>query len=402
MARALFQPVPAFVALSALFAACDFGGLVGGTCKKGAICDDPATTGGTSGTPGEDPTPGAGDGEGGDGRSPNFVDPPGRGGRGGGGGASGAGDGGDGDGNGNRSGGGDAGAGTGPDAGAGDGSGGDSGSGNAPSCEEPLVACGSQCVDTNLNPAHCGGCFNACPSGICQAGMCVGATTGHIAVYCMNYATAPTQGTQAVLLANAVFLPIRAEVRILAFTRWAPAAVRSRISSLLSASASMRGRSYVLTEIEDPAELTAELNIQSYDVLMIYEQSSAPAGELGEVGVEWQDSLVLDSFTRAGGVVIALDGAQGTAEMPELLSSSGLLAVDGHAAIATNDSTTRFYNRAPADALAVNVVSPFSPISNSCTFETALTPSAETVFVVTDAPSPDAGEPVVIHRIVVP
>lgn len=401
MSRRSWHRLYALGALVALFSACDSGGIVGGSCKKGAACDGRGGTsaGGNAGSTAED----AGGEIGEAGRnSPDFVDRPGT--RGGNSGHDGAGAGGAageaGEGMSGSNGTGASGGATG--AGARSGSNGVGGSGEEIQCEDPLVACGGECVDTNVNPLHCGRCFNACPSGICQAGECVGATTGHVAAYCMNFAAASAQSTHAVLLANAVFLPIRAEVRILALTSWAPARVRSRITDLLRASASTRGRSFALTELDDPSKLSAELNIQNYDVFLIYEQSTAPAGELAALGADWQKSLVLESFARAGGVIIALDGAQGSGEMPEFLAASGLLEVNGHTAIAEDDGTTRFYNRAPADALAVNVVSPFSPVSNSCTFESALTPSSETVFVVTDAPSPAAGDPVAVHRIVVP
>jgi len=37
----------------------------------------------------------------------------------------------------------------------------------------PLVDCGGACVDTQADPAHCGGCSAACASGeVCAAGSC--------------------------------------------------------------------------------------------------------------------------------------------------------------------------------------------------------------------------------------
>lgn len=48
---------------------------------------------------------------------------------------------------------------------------GDTSSG-APVCD-PLVLCGDDCVDTDLDPAHCGGCDNACADDqICLDGQC--------------------------------------------------------------------------------------------------------------------------------------------------------------------------------------------------------------------------------------
>jgi hypothetical protein len=144
------------------------------------------------------------------------------------------------------------------------------------------------------------------------------------------------------------------------------------------------------------------LNIQNYDVFLIYEQPNAPAGELAALGAAWGGSLVLDSFARAGGVIVVLDGAQGTGEMTEFIDAADLLSVEGHDAIPITDTTTRFYNRAPGDALGINVVSPLSPVPNSCTFDTMAVPSPETVFVITNAAAPADGQPAVVHRILAP
>lgn len=271
-----------------------------------------------------------------------------------------------------------------------------------PLCELPLVACGDQCVDLNLHPLHCGECNNVCPSGICQAGECVGATTGHVALYCLNYAAVRPQTAHAVLLANAVLLPLRNEVRVLAFTRWAPAASRSGVDNAIRAAASARGRTRVVTNVSDPAEVIAQLNIQSYDVFLVYEQANAPAGDLELLGANFRNSMVLESFARAGGVVVVLEGGQGTGEMSKFISAAGLLEIDGHRPIAIDDTTTRFYNRAPGDVLGVNVISPLSSIPYSCTFETSVAPSADTVFVITDADRPDVGAPAVLHKIFSP
>lgn len=271
-----------------------------------------------------------------------------------------------------------------------------------PVCPPPLVNCGDQCVDINVSPLHCGACNNLCPSGICSGGKCVGANPGHVALYCLDYTWAQATTAHTVLLGNAVFLPLRSEVRILAYTRFAPTAVRNQVNRVIAWSATARNKTYRIDAITQASLLSSELNVQDYDVFLIYEQADAPAGQLASIGATWQTTGVLQSFAEAGGVIIALDGAQGTSEMASFIDAAGLLALNGHTPIAVDDTTTRFFNRAPGDALGVGVVSPLSPVPYSCTFDTAVTPSSDTVFVVTDAAAPMLGNPVVVHRTVAP
>jgi len=218
----------------------------------------------------------------------------------------------------------------------------------------------------------------------------------------MDYTWAQPMTAHTALLGNAVFLSLRSEVRILAYTRYAPSAVRNQVNRAIGWSATARGRSYRIDPITVATQLSAELNVLDYDVLLVYEQADAPAGQLATLGAQWNASGVLQSFAGAGGVIIVLDGAQGSSEMAEFIDSAGLLALDGHSAIAIDDSTTRFFNRAPGDALGIGVVSPLSPVPYSCTFDTQVAPSSDTVFVITDAASPAVGNPVVVHRTVAP
>lgn len=265
-----------------------------------------------------------------------------------------------------------------------------------PMCEPPLVECGGRCVDTNIDPLHCGRCFNECPSGICQGGMCVGANVGHVVMACMNYGVISQNAAQTRLLGNVVFLPPSNPVRILAYAEYAPAASSDRVDQVIAWAGQARGRTHEITEVTDEADVVADLNIMDYDVFLVYDQPSAPAGALAAVGAAWQSSTVLESFARAGGVVLVLSGGGG--EMDELLTSADLLAVTDE-----NDITgNQVYNRVPADIVAANVISPFLGASSTCTFETSVTPDAETLFVFTDAAAPATGEPVVVHRVFPP
>jgi hypothetical protein len=265
-------------------------------------------------------------------------------------------------------------------------------------CDDPLTLCGNQCVDLNIDPDHCGSCPNVCPSGICQGGKCVGANVGHVVVACMDYSQPVANSPQTVLMGNAVFLPIRNPVRILAYTENAPLAVRTKVNQDIGFAATARGRAFALTASATYADVTAKLNINDFDVLMIYDQSTAPKGQLATIGAAWQTSTVLSSFAAAGGVIVALSSGTGTGEMDQLFTSAELLDVSAE----TSAANVTLYNRAPADALGINVISPFLAPKNSCTFTTSTVPDSDDIFVIRDAASPAAGSPVVVHRVIEP
>jgi Stigma-specific protein, Stig1 len=263
-------------------------------------------------------------------------------------------------------------------------------------CDDPLKVCDGQCVDYNIDSENCGSCGNSCPSGICQGGKCAGANVGHVVLACMDYQTPAKNTAQTALMGNAVLLPIRNPVRILAYTEYAPAAERAKVDQDVGFAAAARGRTFSITPLTKYTSATASLNISNYDVFLIYDQTGAPAGQLANVGSAWQKNSVVDSFASAGGVVIALSG--GKSEMDQFLSSSELLDVSAQTVV----SASTLYNRAPADAMGINVISPFFAPMNSCTFTTSVVQDADNIFVVRDAASPAAGSPVVVHRVIEP
>jgi stigma-specific protein Stig1 len=258
-------------------------------------------------------------------------------------------------------------------------------------CEDPLKACNGRCVDFNIDAENCGFCGNVCQSGICQGGKCVGADDGDIVVVGMNFQTAVSNSAANRLLGNAVLLPGPQQVRILAYTEFASATSRARVDQHITFAAAAVGRSVVITPLTKYTSASAALNIANYDEFLIYEQDLAPAGELGVVGAAWQTNSLLESFTAAGGVIVALSG--GSFEMDQFFTNAQLLDVS-----AQNVVTGSFlYNRASGDSVGNNVISPFSAPSDSCTFTTSATPGPRTVFVITDSMS-DPALPVVVHR----
>ena len=258
-------------------------------------------------------------------------------------------------------------------------------------CDDPLKECNGRCVDFNIDADNCGSCGNVCPSGICQGGTCVGANNGDVVVVGMNYQTPATNSAPNRLLGNAVLLPTRLQVRILAYTEFASAGSRAKVDQHINLAAAAVGRSVVITPLTKYTMASAELNIANYDEFFIYEQDEAPTGQLATVGAAWQTNSVLESFAAAGGVIIGLSG--GGFEMDQFFTSAELLDVSAQ----TTASGSFLYNRLPLDSVGKNVISPFSAPTDSCTFTTNAVPGPQTAFVVRDT-NDDTGAPVVVHR----
>jgi hypothetical protein len=267
-----------------------------------------------------------------------------------------------------------------------------------PLCEPPLVECQGQCVDPasfESDPDNCGRCGNECPSDICQAGECVGARYGNIALICSDLNSANASSSLTTLLGNSVFLPATNPVRVLAYTRGASAAAVNRVNQVIGWAGSARGRNAEITEARTVSAVTGSLNVEDYDVLLIHDLDQ-PGSAPGAAATTWESGNVLTSFARAGGTIIVLDGADGTAEMHELMTNGNLLAATGQTEI-TGDQV---WNQAPFDVLGANVLSPFLGSSHTCTFDTNVTSDNETIFVLTDDEA--GGAPIAVHRVIAP
>jgi hypothetical protein len=248
-------------------------------------------------------------------------------------------------------------------------------------------------VDLATDAMHCGACDNPCPSGICQGAKCVGATVGHVVLLCSSYEQNLQSSPQTTLLGNAVFLPLGNPVRILAYGEHSPNAIETKVNQAIGWSATAKGRTYVITPANTASAVTNQLDKTNFDVLLVYDQTNAPAGALGAAGTAWASTLA--SFVAAGGVVVIPSGGGGTGQMSELVTNAGLLAVTGQTLL----GASVLYNNAPFDAVGLNVLSPYVSLKQTCTWNTATTPGPKVVFVVENGPAGGAGDPVVIHRI---
>lgn len=279
-----------------------------------------------------------------------------------------------------------------------------------PKCTPPLEECQGQCVDPdsyNSDPDNCGRCGNKCPSDICQVGKCVGARYGSIALLCMDFNSATSDSSPTTLLGNAIFAPTRNPVRVLAFTRGANAAAVNRVHQVIAWAGASRGRTAEIMEAKTVGGVTANLNVNDFDVFLVHDLDQASPGAAAAAATSWESASVLSSFSRAGGAIVVIDGADGTGEMHELINAAKLLDPDGKLTIdgQTDMTGEQVWNNAPLDVLGVNVISPFLGTSHTCTFDTSIKESSELIFVLGDDDVTRPGaepRPVAIHHVIRP
>lgn len=262
-----------------------------------------------------------------------------------------------------------------------------------PPCTPPLVACNGVCLDVSNDPANCGACGKICPSNLCVANVCQGATPGDIVVIGADYRQTLAGSAQARLLTNAALVPTSNPLRVLTYEKYADAAAVLRVKQLITGAAI--GRTTAYTPTTNPADLASATLAARFDVVLVADQESGDAASLATEGASWAAALA--TFTKAGGVVIALDGAAGQGNMPTLVTSAGLLAMSGHTALTPG---SRVLVLAPSDTVGANVPSPFGTFFRAASLTTSEPSGGDVVYVAAVDLNPGVGAPMVVHKIV--
>ncbi|AKU94605.1 hypothetical protein AKJ09_01269 [Labilithrix luteola] len=263
----------------------------------------------------------------------------------------------------------------------------DTGAPDAPLvCEAPLVACRGQCLSVESDGQNCGACGKICPSNICVAGVCQGATPGDVVVIGHDFAQAWLGSAQAKVLLNAMTIPTTDPIRVLSYEDGASPLAVAQVRALVTYG--IHGRGVQIVRAPDASALTSPTLSTYYDVVLVHDGAGLTPAALG---ASWATSL--GTFTQKGGVVVALDGA--SSDMPSLLTASGLVSVASHAPLAEG---THLEVSAPADVVGAQVLSPYAAIGVTVGFGGVSAP--DLTVVVREKTDAGDGTPVVVHRTV--
>jgi hypothetical protein len=266
---------------------------------------------------------------------------------------------------------------------------------DAITCDDGLTLCNGTCVDTTSDPFNCGTCNVVCPSLLCANSKCVGGVPGSYVVIGHNFG-ATYSAAQAKVLGNSLLLATASTIRVRSYEQYAAPSAVANVKAILNAAAAGAGRTVAYTVATAPTDVSTGMTALDTDVLVVYDQSAAPANSLATIGAGWATTLA--NFTHVGGVVIALDGAAGNnPQMPALIQSAGILDVSGDTSVSPN---TPLVVVAPADAVGLGVVSPYGAGNRSVYFSSN-DPNGGSVTYVVEDPGNDAGptQPVVVHKV---
>jgi hypothetical protein len=248
-------------------------------------------------------------------------------------------------------------------------------------CPSGELLCNGQCTAAFTDPDNCGACGHACQSGICLSGVCQDAAWGHLVLLGHDFTHAGVNEKRE--LANAVFLSLASPVRVAVYREYASAGSVARALAALTAEAAQRGRAVVTTLYADRPAFTAALG--GVEAALLVAQDEASDDSLSGATLELQASL--QSFVRAGGVLVVLDGPPAANDGTWQLVRS-LAAVTGVSG-ATGAHVTVVE---PTDAVALGLTASYAAAANSAAF----------AYTGSGAVARAAAGPVLIHEVVAP
>ena len=271
-------------------------------------------------------------------------------------------------------------------------------SGGTLACDAPLVACGPKCVDLASDDANCGACKASCPTGICQSGGCVGAAAGHRVALGLDFSQkAPDSAEQ--LLGSAVFLGSNTtggHWRVLGLDPFASPSV-ANVDGVLAARAASHGIADLkVTHAPDAATFLSTITVKKINAVLFYDQPTAPPASLGALGAAV--GAAVDTFSRAGGVVVLLTGGEGRNEMWALASAAQILPASGFSPFAP--AISQLDCGAPLDPLTLGC-GPFSASVGAGTWDVASGGAADSDWNVVLLEQ-GTKKPVGMHRAVLP
>jgi len=251
-------------------------------------------------------------------------------------------------------------------------------------CAAPTVLCHGACISVDSDPRNCGACGRICPSNICVAGVCQGATPGDVVLIGHDQASTWSGSVQGKVLSNAVGIPTTDPIRVLSYEWPVDSSVTTNTRNVLKTNINNRKIEFTYAT---PDHIDSMSLYASYDVVLLH---GAPSANGASLGGRWASSL--QKFTKSGGVLVAIDN--GDAEMPELITGTGLLSVGWHTKLANG---TQLIVTAPNDSVGSKLLSPYSSFGTSVGFDVVEAESADVRYVVR---THDAQQyPVVIHKI---
>jgi hypothetical protein len=224
-----------------------------------------------------------------------------------------------------------------------------------------------------------------CPSNICNDGVCQGATPGDIVVIGHDMTKAEEFSTHAKVFKNAMHLPTTDPLRVLAFEQDASSDLVAKTRAL--AGTSLGSRTLVFGQAAPEALADGNL-YASWDVVLIDGVATANASDYG---TRW--GTALDTFTKKGGVLVALDSGDG--DLPGFFTTSGLASLGTHQALPL---TTQFIVSAPGDTVGAQLLSPYASFGPSVAFVGAPSSTSDFTWVVKTADA-TIDAPTVIHKV---